>query len=185
MQHVISELRHIRKQARRLLIAHRAAQVISWTITALFALIVFDYFVRLPEVIRLSVLLGGIGTIIWGLGWYLGSVIRFSPTLTQIALRAEKSFPSLQGRLASSLEFVSSGVDQTNPLAARSVAETQARMQGATIKKVLSSQRTLRDVVVMMATGTLAILLTWVNPAAAGTELMRYLLPYSGAQWPA
>ena len=91
MQHVISELRHIRKKARRLLIAHRAAQVVSWTITALFALIVLDYFVRLPEVIRLSFLLGGIGTVIWGLGWYLGSVIRFSPTLTQIALRAEQS----------------------------------------------------------------------------------------------
>ena len=185
MQHVISELRHIRKQARRLLIAHRAAQVVSWTITAMFALIVLDYFVRLPEVIRLSFLLGGIGTVIWGLGWYLGSVIRFSPTLTQIALRAEQSFPSLQGRLASSLEFVTSGMAQSNPLAARSVVETQTRMQGASVKKVLAPQRALRDVVVMMATTTLAILLTWVNPVAAGTGLMRYLLPFSGAQWPA
>lgn len=185
MQQVINELQHIRRWARTMLIAHRTAQLVSWTIGIVFALIVFDYFVRLPGTLRLAMLLAGIGGMLWGLGWYLRQVVVFWPSLTQIALRAEQTLPSLQGRLASSLEFVTAGLSQTNPLAARAVNETETRLQGASIRRVLAPKRAVRDIVVMSAAVALAVLLIIVNPAAAQTGLSRLFLPFGNAQWPA
>ena len=63
MKQVISELQHIRQWARAMLIAHRAAQLVFWTIGIVFALIVFDFFVRIPGTLRLLVLLAGLTTV--------------------------------------------------------------------------------------------------------------------------
>ena len=146
MQQVIDELRQVRRWARVMLIADRAAKLVAWVITAIFALVVFDFFVRLPGTIRMVVLLAGLGAVGWGLVWYFWRVVRFQPSLTQVALRTEGSFPTLKGRLASSLEFAISGVDQSNQLAARTVRDTQRRMDGASVRRALAPTRTLRDV---------------------------------------
>ncbi|MCZ6835681.1 MAG: hypothetical protein O7G85_07900, partial [Planctomycetota bacterium] len=163
MKQVISELQHIRKRARLMLIAHRAAQLVFWTIGIVFALIVFDFFVRIPDTLRLLVLLIGLGALSWGIGSYLRRVILFWPSLTQIALRTEAAIPSLQGRLASSLEFVTGGLSESNSLAARAVNETETRLKGESVKRVLAPKRALRDLTVMSAALALCVLLIIIN----------------------
>lgn len=185
MKHVIGELQQIRLWARAMLIAHRASLLLSWTIMAIFALIVFDFFVRLPGTLRLIMLLAGVGVVGWSITGFIRHAVLFWPSLTQIALRVEKTLPSLKGRLASSLEFVTAGLEQTNTLAARSVDETSTRLQGESVRQVLAPKRALRDITVMASSVALAILLTIANPATASTGLMRLFLPLSDTYWPA
>ena len=82
----------------------------------------------------------------WALWTYLRPAVNFRPTLTQLALRVENVLPSLAGRLASSVEFATAGVDQSNPLAERAVRETQRRLSGESVSAVVSPSRTRRDV---------------------------------------
>ena len=61
-----------------------------------------------------------------------------SRSLTQLALRVEQVFPAVAGRLASSVEFAAAGLDQSNPLAARTVRDTQTRLAGESVRSVIA-----------------------------------------------
>lgn len=185
MQQVISELEGLRRRSWRMLVLQRAAVLISWSIGVMLGLILFDYALRLPSAARLVLLLGGVGALGYGFWVYLRPSLMFQPSLTQMALRVERVLPSVAGRLASSVEFAAAGVDQSNELAARSVRETQTRLMGESVGAVIASQRTWRDVGIMLAVVAAACTLGFVNPSAASTGVMRILMPLSDAKWPA
>jgi hypothetical protein len=185
MQQVISELEGLRRRSWRMLVLQRAAVLISWTIAVMLGLILFDYALRLPSAARLVLLLGGLGALGYGFWVYLRPSLMFQPSLTQVALRVERVLPSVAGRLASSVEFAAAGIDQSNELAARSIRETQTRLMGESVGAVIASQRTWRDVGIMLAIVAAACTLGIVNPTAASTGVMRLLMPLSDAKWPA
>jgi len=185
MHEVISQLQRIKARSRGLLILQRVSVMLAWIIGVLLAVILLDFALRLPDTLRLILLLAGVGAILYYAFSYLSLALSFSPSLTQLALRVEQAMPALSGRLASSVEFAAGGVDQSNPLAARAVRDTQTRLMGENVNAVINPKRTWRDVAILLAvlavTGTLA----GMNPTHAATGVKRILLPYSDTKWPA
>lgn len=184
MQRIIEDLDRLRSRSRVMLLAQRFAVLLACSLAVVIALIGIDYALRLPATVRLVLLVGGIGVLGYAAWRYLFSAIRFHPTLTQLALRVEQALPPLAGRLASSVEFAASGIDQSNFMAARSVSEADARMAGESVTRIIRPGQTVRDIAALLAVIFAAGLFTWVNPAAAQTGAARILLPLGSAQWP-
>lgn len=185
MQQVISELQRLQRRSRFMLLVQRLAVTAAWLVGALLIVILSDYAFRWPSAMRLILLLGGAGALLY-LSWtYLRPAVLFQPSLTQLALRVERVLPAVAGRLASSVEFAAAGVDQANELAARTVRETQTRLTGESVTTVIDSRRTWRDLLVLLAIAAVAAILMGANPAGAWTGVQRVFLPYGSVKWPA
>ncbi len=185
MQQVIAELKRLQRRSRAMLVLQRTSVLLACVLAALLALIGLDYALRLPSAFRMVLLLAGLGALGYGIWAYLRLAVLFRPSLTQVALRVEQVMPSVAGRLASSVEFVTAGVDEINPLAARTVRDTRARLAGESMTSIMRPGRTWRDVGIMAALAAVASLFALTNPGAASTGLQRVLLPYGSAKWPA
>jgi len=185
MRQLVGELEQLRRRTGAMLLVQRSAVVAAWAIGTILALVLLDYALRLPGEFRLIFLIAGGGALLAGLWKYLGGALAHRPSLTQLALRVERSLPSLSGRLASCIEFALSGEHERNPFAARSVRETQRRLAGESIGALIRRGKTLRHVGVMLVIVALAVTLAAGYPAAARTGLARLLLPYGSARWPA
>jgi hypothetical protein len=177
MHEVISQLQRIKSRSRGMLILQRASVMLAWTLGVLLAVILLDFAIRLPDAFRLVLLLGGLGAILFFVGSYLRSASSFSPTLAQLALRVEQAMHALSGRLATSVEFAAAGVDQSNPLAARAVRDTQTRLMGENVAAVINPKRTWRDVAILLAMLAVTGALAGLNPSHAATGVKRILLP--------
>ena len=143
MRQVMAELEHLRRRTRLMLFVQRGSLLGASTLGVVVVLLLLDYGLRLPSAFRLVMLLGGLALLVTGLLRYLFAVLGYRPSLTQLALRVERTMPSMRGRLASGVEFTMSGLDQENPLAARSVRETQRRLSGDSVNRIIRSGRAL------------------------------------------
>ena len=105
MQHIAKQLESIRSTSRKLLIAQRLMQ---WSSVILLIAIVFcflDYWLRLPSELRLII---DMIVIVAGGYWIfsrLKNALNYMPRLSTLALKAERLFPSLQGVLATGVDF--------------------------------------------------------------------------------
>jgi hypothetical protein len=185
MRQVISELETIRRRSRTMLLTQRVSVIVAWVIGLTVCLVGLDFLLRLPSTPRLTLLVGGLAMFGYGLWTYLRPAVQFQPRLTELALRAERTFPAVAGRLASSVEFALSGLDKVNPLAARSVTETERRLSGESLSRVIDGDRTWRASGAMLGVLAIATLLVIINPAAAQTGLARLFVPFGSTQWPA
>src|SRR5690606_24842472 len=97
LRETLRALERVRTRARRLLIARAAATVLVAAILGLLGLILLDFVLRIPPVIRGALLAGGV----FGLGVRVARLrvpaVRFRPTLTQIALRVERHQAAQRG----------------------------------------------------------------------------------------
>ncbi|MCI0676237.1 MAG: hypothetical protein L0Y42_10750 [Phycisphaerales bacterium] len=168
-----------------MLVLQRASLILACVLGAIIALIAFDFVLRLPSAFRLVLLLGGAVALAYSIFRYLRVAIAFSPSLTQLALRVERVFPAVSGRLASSVEFATAGIDQTNQMAARTVRETQTRLAGESVAGVIDGRRTWRDLGLMILFVAAASGLAYAYPTTASTGLTRLFAPYSDTKWPA
>jgi hypothetical protein len=185
MRDVIGELERLGRRSRALLILQRASVLLAWMLIVILAAIGIDFGLRLPAEVRLIMLALGAGALALRLWVDLRPALSFRPSLTQLALRVERLMPSLTGRLASSVEFASAGLDQGNALAARSVKDAQSRLAGESVLGALRPGRTLRDAGLLLGAAAIAATLAVAYPAGAATGLSRLLLPYGAAEWPA
>ena len=185
MRQVISELEKIRRRSRTMLLTQRVSVIVAWIVGLIIALIVMDFLLRLPGAPRMFLLVGGL--LVFGLSvWrYLRPALLFRPGLTELALRAERTFPSVAGRLASSVEFAAAGLDKTNPLAARTIMETERRLAGEKLSRVVKTDRTWRATGALLGILAIAVACTIANPAAAQTGLTRLFAPFGSTEWPA
>jgi hypothetical protein len=168
-----------------MLLTQRVSVIVAWVIGLTVCLVGLDFLLRLPSTPRLTLLVGGLAMFGYGLWTYLRPAVQFQPKLTELALRVERTFPAVAGRLASSVEFAVSGLDKVNPLAARSVTETERRLSGETLSRVIDGDRTWRASGAMLGVLAIATLLVIINPAAAQTGLARLFVPFGSTQWPA
>ena len=185
MKQVIAELNQLRRRSRALLVTQRVSAIVAWVFALATALILMDYLLRLPGIVRFGLLCiaaVGLGYALWK---YLGPALRFWPSMTQLALRVERIVPALTGRLASSVEFAAAGMDQTNVLAARSVQETQRRLAGESVTGVSRTGPTFRDVSIMLVVLGAVATLGLMNQDATAIGLNRLLAPFGQTQWPA
>ena len=185
MRQIIAELQRIRRRSRAMLLAQRLAVMTAYALGLALALTGLDFLLRLPGTVRLVLLLAAGAAVAYAIWTYLRPAFRFRPGLAELALRAEATFPEVAGRLASSVEFVASGVDKTNALAARSVLETRNRLAGESLAGVLSHARTWRSAGLMLASIAVVTMVAITTPSGARTGLARLFLPYGATQWPA
>lgn len=185
MRQVILELQKLRRRSHAMLLAQRVSGLVAALLGVTLLLVGADYLLRLPGPARLVLLAGGLAGLGWALWKSLVPALRFRPGLTDLALRAEATFPAVAGRLASSVEFAVAGLDAENPLAARSVADAERRMAGESLRRMLSGRRTWRAV--GACAGALAVAGTCaaLDPASARTGLLRLFAPLGSAEWPA
>jgi hypothetical protein len=185
MRDVITQLETVRRRSRAMLLIQRLAILIAWIAGVTLGLVALDFLLRLPGTARLVLLAAGLGALGWAVWTYIGPAARFRPGLTQLALRAEGTFPAVEGRLASSVEFAVTGLDKANPLAARSIRETERRLSGEMLTRVISGERTWRATGAMV--GVLAVVATVavLDSAAAQAGLARLFAPYGATTWPA
>ncbi len=168
-----------------MLIAQRLAVLASWTLGVALVLVLLDSVFRWPGAFRALLLAGGLAALAVAAYRYLWPAMRFNPTLVQMALRVERIVPGLADRFASSVEFATSGTDESNAMAARAVREMQDDLPPGGVRGVLRTRPTMRDatlaaaVVLIVAAGAMA------NPDAARTGAARLFLPFSEAAWPA
>lgn len=185
MRDIIDQLGQLRSRGRMLLLAQRGAVLLASILAAVLFFAAVDYLLRFPGGFRLVLLLAGLGAAGWYALKHLIPTLGFNPSLTDLALRVERALPAVAGRLASSVEFAVSGVDQANPLAARSVSDTQSRLAGESMAGIINPKRTRRDLLAFTVVALIAVIVTLSSPAFATTALSRLFLPLGSAEWPA
>jgi hypothetical protein len=200
---IVEELRRVRGRARALLLVGALASILAGVVAAVLVVGVVDYLVRLPAWLRVVVwIVGavGVGVAMWRL---VGPAAAFRPSLTEVALRLERSEAGrkagLEGVLASGLELAEDRQLAASPaggvgswMAARVVEEASLRFAGAraAISGVgggsILSMRRMRDSLVAAGVCVAAsvAVMALAGPTLSRIALLRVGAPWSGAQWP-
>lgn len=171
----------------------RLAQFAAVAAPACVALGLIDWLLRLPGWLRLIVLVGLVaaaGVWLWG---RVGRALSFGPSVSEMALRAERLFPDLRGWLASGLEL--SGFGRTpalsgiaraadDPLAVATIAEATRRATGRRFGDLVDPKATRRSLYGALAGVAVLVGVVSVAPASAKVAAQRWLLPLGDAAWP-
>lgn len=188
-------LRRLRAKARMLLVVQKIATIGASLLAGLAVFTLVDFVLRFPTALRATVLIIAIGVLFWFVRTRVRPALRFAPRLTDLALRVEQRYPSLQGRLASALEFAewtpdgdskaSTMVGDTGRGLARIVVERTA----ADMNQVRPSEL-IKPAGAKRSTGALGLVLAsliavfLVSPTMFATGASRTLAPWAGAEWP-
>lgn len=182
---IVRSLRAVRSRARALLITQRVGVVLSWVVGLVVAAVLADLILRTPDWFRIAtwgVGMGALGLAVWR---RVVPAARFSPSLTEVALRIERSdegrAAGLEGVLASGVEL---GESEDAARAVGVVREAGSRFSRLGARSVLYRGRTLAAVGVLLLIGSVAGGLASLAPKLATIGAERVLLPWNGAEWP-
>ena len=185
MEAINKQLHNTRSQGKLLLLSQATSILLALIVFAIMSLVFIDWALRFPSALRLLLLIALVVWCLWVIRQFLWPATQFNPTLTEVALRVEKKRPELANHLASSIDFVQSGEDKINPLAARCVKETERRLQRTSIKGVINKRGPMGWGGVALAGVIVAVILVSINPTNASVGVQRVLLPFGKAAWPA
>ncbi len=181
---VIEQLGRLRRNTRRLLVLRAGGRVLLATVGGVVAIGLLDYLLRLPGAVRL-VLLGALLVAVAGLvRRHLLPAMRFAPTLVDMALRVERQRPDLRGRLASAVDFLERGDVDRSPLARLAVARLEPLTAGGFGRRI-DPRPTNRTLAGVAGLAGVVLVAAFAAPAFVGTGVVRVLLPFSDAAWPA
>ena len=186
---LVSWLRGVRRTAWAMLVAQRIGWVVAGVIGAIVVGGVLDYFLRAPMGLRLGGLLAALAALTLVVWRFILPAVRFNPSLTEVALRIERSeagqMPGIAGVLASGLELGTHENELSAPALARPVVGQAATM--ARSVKAMSVFRPGRAAA-GVGIGALALFaalgLGAREPELSRIGLSRMLTPWSGAEWP-
>ncbi|MEL7472264.1 MAG: hypothetical protein AAGK04_03025, partial [Planctomycetota bacterium] len=188
----IAALKSVRSRARRLVVSRYLAGGLTIALLALLGAGLVDFALRLPMGVRLTLWLGGLAAAGWWCWRRLRPAIAFCPSLTEMALRIERSptgeAAGLRGWLASALEFVQSDREDDGALGAHLRGQVRARAMEAF--ETIDPRETLdpaptrrRGLHAAMAIAAIA-LVVGLTPSLASIGAVRTLVPWAGAKWP-
>lgn len=185
----LSLLRRVRSRARLLLTAERLGLLAAAALAGVLALAFIDYFLRSPGALRLVVLAAGLAALgVWA--WRrVFPAIRFSPSLTELALRIERTAEGqqagLRGVLASGIDLARQrGSGENLALAARVIDQAEDRAAAIRAGAVLRREGALRSLG-LLALVSLVIGGVWAaRPDLAEIGAKRVLLPMADVAWP-
>ena len=182
---IIPRIEKIRRTMRRTVVERHASAIVSVVVASVVVVALADRIFRFPSALRWVILIAGLVAIGWALSRRLWPAFRFHPSLVDVALRIERIAPPLVGRLASCVEFESSGSGDGNPLAARSVRDLRTRITTVRFEDVVDPTlaHRLLGAAVVICIVTVA-LVAW-RPADASIAGRRVFAPWSDAKWPA
>lgn len=171
-----------------MLLGQRAMFIAAALLAALLVMGAVDFFLRLPESIRLINLILGAGGLAALIILVLGPAWRFKPTLTEVALRIERRRPELRGLLASAVEFhrQPSSVSRSEMERAleQSVVRTAATQWSAADASILRPRRFINGALRLAGVLAAIAVVAFVRPDLAAIGAARAITPWSDAEWP-
>ncbi len=193
---VVAALTAIRATARLLLVSQRLLAIAAILLGAAIVMAGLDYLLRFPAPLRVFHLaVGLVGTLLL-LRARLATAARFSPSLTDVALRVERAAsgaaPELGGILAAGVDFArlhDRGESIATPAAAALVARVQLDA-AERYRQAASKVRLFELSGLGRALGLLALALipaaasVAIVPTHAKIGLTRTLTPWVDASWP-
>lgn len=189
VEHIARQLESVRSTARWLLVGQRVAQWTATLAAVAIALALVDFTLRLPGWLRL---LMGVAVAVLAVVWIAGRLRRawaFRPGLDQLALRLERMYPQLSGRLATAVDFAThdSGAaasPQTAMLVDTALWDVRSRLHGVEVRRLVDPSQTLRLLLVMAAALVVLAALASAMPTHARIAAERWLAPLGSTEWP-
>lgn len=175
-------------RARAALAIALLSRVVRNTLIVLAVLVALDWVFRLPVGFR--IVQGGMACVALAAFAIMGAlrIVAFKPRPIDVALRIERSHPTLRNRLAALLEFEEQRPEDRTELLALGLPALRAEVNEAicgldpsTLTSMRSTMRPVRQLglVVVLWAAALAAL-----PSIIGVGIMRAVAPWSDAQWP-
>lgn len=190
LAHVAATLRRLRTRARVRLVGQRLGLIIAAAAGAAILLGGADYLLRTPSVLRLALLLLGAAAFGVAILRLVVPALRFAPSLTEVALRAERlpevKAAGLETRLASGLELSARpGDGLEGELSAQAATDAAARFAAIAGRVRLLDARHLRRTLAALLAAALPLGALWfAAPDLLGIGARRVLAPWTGASWP-
>ncbi|MAX23221.1 MAG: hypothetical protein CMJ19_01855 [Phycisphaeraceae bacterium] len=189
MNRICAQLQTVARMSRLLLLTQRVLQAACALLAIALISGVSDYLLRLPGIVRL---VSDILVIVLGFAWLgtrLAYVARFSPSLTQLALRAEVMYPHLQHKFASAIDFLvhqptSISSDTTRRLEDASLGRVEGQMNDVNLMRLLNPINAGRYACVLAFLILVTVLIATTNPQSFSLAVQRWTKPLGDAQWP-
>ncbi|MDX2131127.1 MAG: hypothetical protein SFY69_03630 [Planctomycetota bacterium] len=186
-----SLLSGLRRAARAQLVLQRAGQIVAALFGAALVVGLIDYAFRLPMALRLLVWAAGLGVAAWWAWRRVVPALLFNPSLTEMALRVERSDAGrragLAGVLASGLELGRRprGGGLTDALATEALARAVEGLGRLPRAGAFLNPRQLRRAMASLAiVGVPIVATSLLAPEFARIGWARVATPWSGAAWP-
>lgn len=182
---MLDALQAVRRMARLTLVGERVALVLACLLAAALALAFVDYFLRSPSPLRIGLWLFGVGVLAWWVARHVLPAARFSPSLTELALRIERDREPLSGYLASGVDLAQRAeYGKEEPLAAPVIAEAARRAESLHPGSVIRRDILLRNAGWLGAALIVVTLAALLAPDLASIGARRVLWPFAAAEWP-
>ncbi|MHA7813626.1 MAG: coiled-coil domain-containing protein [Phycisphaerales bacterium] len=181
-------LRGIASRMRALLLVRAVVVVLSIVTLSVFVLAGADYFLRLPEALRVVTLVG-IGLLIVRLVWKrVLPAWRTRLSETDVALIVEDHEPGLRGLLAGAIDLERSSEDAdeayTSELRAAAVHAASRRLEHKSLPPILRPSMLTRPVGALLAVCAVVALIGVLNGELVRVGAMRILTPWQESRWP-
>ncbi len=194
---IVRSLERIRARAWVLLVISALAGVAGIAAAVFTGVSLADFYLRTPSTIRGGLLIVGLLALWSLLRSRVGPAIGFRPSLTEIALRIEKTpqgrSSGLAGTLASGLELAPgvanpAGVSDATTDRQRASQVVQESLnafaRSPAARSILKPSAAWRAVALAAAMAVPGLLLAAWRPTLAVIALERMLTPWTGAAWP-
>lgn len=183
-------LRGVRRRAGALLILERIGWLVGTAVLALVFGGVLDYFLRSPSWLRTGGLILATTLLALAIIRFILPALRFAPSLTDVALRLERSAEGqrlgLSDRLAAAADLGRNDRDTPEPreLHAEVIRDAEDRSRDLRMGGVLSTKAAMRGLGWSALAIVVAALLVGAAPMLALTGAARMLWPWGSAEWP-
>lgn len=188
---VAAQLRLLRARAVALLVVASIGSFLAGGIAVSLTAGVLDFILRTPAWFRVGIWLIGLSGAVWAARRWLVPLVQFRPSLTEVALRVERSEAAkaagLRGNLASGLEL--SGDERQTAagkwMAGHVVEDVRSRFGRVRVGSVLSGRNALHAVLTLAVCVIGCIVLAGMTgPKLFAIGAARTLAPWAGVQWP-
>ncbi len=175
----------VRIRARLLLLVGASALLLAIVVSAVVVFGAADFALRTPAWMRMGLWIAGGAAIVIGVRRLILPAAAFSPTLTEVALRVERSEPGrragLAGILASGLEL---GSGQEASRATGLVTDAGTKFAPLPVRSLLIPARSMRSVGLLVLALSVTAAAWAASPSLASIGIRRVLAPWAGVEWP-
>lgn len=194
-QEIVRALYALRRRVLAQLLITRGGLLIAGVVLAGFVFGVIDYVLRWPSSVRMIFWTLNVALLAWLLWKFVVPVLRFRPTITQLALRLEASelgqSRGWQGVLTSGIELANQrpagGVEGPDPRLARLAAERahdRFLLHKRDLPRALHAGRAWASLACVGLAGGLLLAMLVARQELTRIGISRVLTPWTSAQWP-
>lgn len=179
-----TRLNVMRTTIRRRLILHGACSVLAGGVASFMTVVTADWLLRFPGALRILVaalfFLGMVGAI----AYWIVKPLRAPMGVSFIASRLERYFGDLQDRLVSTVDFTRQGEHSSPALVRRVVDDTDRLLDELPLETALTRRPLVVRTTVFLVVAIASAIVVLSSPGWARTGLYRYVMPFSGIDWP-